>query len=86
MVELGELEIAKEIALDFIKKASFQIACSDEGQMIEEVEACLLPVIEALAVVQPQLHRDWAMAMSYADGTGCICCQALEDLSKVHQQ
>ena len=79
MVDVGELAIAKEIAIEFMKKASYQVECSDEGQMVDEIENCLKPVIQAVAD-NPQLHRDWAIAMSQADGTGCICNSALKRL------
>ncbi len=79
LVGLGELELAKEIAIEFMRDASYQVECSDEGQMDEEIEACLNPVIQAVGD-QKDLHRGWAIAMSQADGTGFICRSALEKI------
>ena len=80
LVGIGKLEIAKEIAIEFMRKASYQVECSDEGMMGEHIEACLNPVIQA-AVSLPNLHRDWAIAMSLADNTGFICQSALQRFS-----
>ena len=80
LVGLGELEVAKVIAIEFMKEASYQVACSDEGLMVEEIEACLKLVIQAVADDQPNTHRDWALAMLQADGSGFICRSALEAL------
>ena len=79
LVDLAELEIAKEVAIEFMRKASYQVECSDESQMVKEIEACLKPVIQAVAD-HSHLHRDWAIAMLQADGTGCICSCALEKI------
>jgi hypothetical protein len=82
LVRLGELKLAKEIAIEFMRDASYQVECSDEGQMVEEIEKCLNHVIQAVAD-QPLVHRDWAIAMSQADNTGVICHRALEKMVRV---
>ena len=82
LLEAGEMESAKAIAIEFMRKASYQVECSDEGQMLEEIEACLKPVIQAIVDDQPQLHRQWAVEMIQADKVGVICCHALEKIAK----
>ena len=80
LVGIGELGLAKKIAIEFMNQASYQVECSDEGQMVEEIENCLKPVIQAVADDQLPVHRDWAMAMSQADSTGFLCSSALEKI------
>lgn len=77
LVRLGELELAKAIAIDFMREASYQMACSDEGRMLEEIQTCLEPVLQAIEADEPQLHRDWAIEMTQADEIGVICSAAL---------
>ncbi len=83
LIGLGELELAKKIAIEFMKQASYQVECSDEGHMVYEIEICLNPVIQAVADDHLHAHRDWAIEMSQADGTGCICHIALEKMVRV---
>ena len=78
LVGIGELELAKKIAIEFMNQASYQVECSDEGQMVEEIENCLKPVIQAVADDHLPVHCDWAIAMSQADSIGCLCSSALE--------
>ncbi len=80
LVGAGDLGLAKEIAIEFMEKASYQVECSDEGMMGEHIEACLKPVIQAVANDQLHVHRDWAIAMSQADRTGFLCHSALETI------
>ena len=80
LVGIGQLELAKKIAIEFMNQASYQVECSDESEMVEEIENCLKPVIQAVADDQLPVHRDWAMAMSLADSTGFLCSSALEKI------
>ena len=62
-----------------MEKGSYQIECSDEGLMQEEIENCLRPVISAVAASSGD--SDWAWDMLRCDGTGCICRQELTELA-----
>lgn len=73
------LEQAKALALKLMRKGSYQIECSDEGLMQEEIESCLRPVISAVAASSGD--GDWAREMLRWDRTGCVCRQELTDLA-----
>lgn len=76
----GELQVAKEIAIEFMRKASYQVECSDEGAMVTDIETCLKPVIQAVADEPPTSRLAWTTHMLRADGCGFICRSALENL------
>ncbi len=48
LVDLGYLDDAKSLALKLMKDGSYQVECSDEGLMTDEIEDCLRPVIRAV--------------------------------------
>jgi hypothetical protein len=48
LVELGHLADAKSVALKLMKDGSYQVECSDEGLMTDEISQCLKPVIRAV--------------------------------------
>ncbi|MFO0904872.1 MAG: hypothetical protein U0939_17840 [Pirellulales bacterium] len=73
LVSLGTLADAMEIAVHFMREASSQIEHSDEGRMLPEVEACLLPILEALESFDAAKRSEWAFRMQVADRVGCVC-------------
>lgn len=73
LIDKKELTAAKDIAVEFLAKASYQVECSDEGMMVEEIEACLSPVLIAVMNDEPLAAISWANAMKTADRTGFIC-------------
>lgn len=73
LLSQGEVGIAKELAVEFIHKASYQVECSDEGLMVEEIEACLGPVIEAVKAGDAETAKSWMFRMRAADRGGFIC-------------
>lgn len=79
LVQKGKIEEAKALALKLMQKGSYQIECSDEGLMREEVENCLRPVISAAAASSG--GSGWAREMLRCDGTGCICQRELTEAS-----
>jgi hypothetical protein len=79
LIQKEKIEEAKGLALKLMRKGSYQIECSDEGLMQEEIETCLRPVISAVAASSGD--RDWAREMLRGDGTGCICRQELTELA-----
>ena len=82
LVECGELEEVKRLAIELMKKGSYQVACSDEGLMTEEIENCLQPVIKAVGRVGGEKAKLWAKAMISADEVGFICDTELRSLAE----
>lgn len=82
LIRAGDLTTAKLIAIEFINKASYQVECSDEGLMTEEIESCLKPLFEAVTAEKWEDRQSWAIAMTQADRCGHICRDAIESLLK----
>ncbi len=80
LVELGQLEYAKSLALKLMKAGSHQVECSDEGLMADEICDCLRPVIEAVEAAGGNEAVQWAREMSEADRVGVICHEELAEL------
>jgi hypothetical protein len=83
LIASGHLRPALQLALELMKRGSYQVEMSDEGLMTDDIEGCLsvvigtmmttcdLPVEESLA---------WCSAMLDADRTGFIARAPLEVL------
>mgnify|MGYP003572228846 CR=1 FL=1 len=78
LLEKKEIENAKSIALKLMEKGSYQLECSDEGLMQEEIEGCLRPVIAAVS--NSSGGREWALEMLQQDRIGVVCQRGLTDL------
>lgn len=78
LVSINALDEAMEIAVHFMKESSYQVECSDEGLMIEEIEDCLEPVLSAVAHCEPSVRASWASRMRAADRVGYICERTLK--------
>lgn len=83
LIEKERIEDAKALALKLMRKGSFQIECSDEGLMHEEIENCLRPVISA--VHESSGGSEWALEMLRHDGTRSICQRELTELAQAIQ-
>jgi hypothetical protein len=79
LIQKGSIEEAKSLALKLIDKGSYQIECSDEGLMQEEIENCLRPVISAAAGSSG--CREWAVEMLQQDRMRFLCKQELTALA-----
>lgn len=80
LVELGHLADAKSLALKLMKDGSYQVECSDQGLMSDDICQCLEPVIQAVSAVgDPEASR-WAGEMQNADRIGCHCDKELAQL------
>jgi hypothetical protein len=79
LIEKEKIEEAKGLALKLMREGSYQIECSDEGLMQEEIEKCLRPLISAVAASSGD--GEWAREMLRCDPTGCICRQELTELA-----
>lgn len=80
LVELGRLADAKSLALKLMKDGSYQVQCSDEGLMSDDICQCLKPVIQAVKAAGGEAAAQWAAKMQTADRMGCICEQELAEL------
>jgi hypothetical protein len=80
LVELDRLADAKSLALKLMKKGSYQVECSDEGLMTDEINECLKPVIRAVKAAGGDDAVKWAGEMQKADRVGAICDKELAEL------
>ena len=80
LVKLGHLADAKSLALKLMKDGSYQVECSDEGMMADEISQCLKPVIRAVKAVGGDEAVKWAGEMQTADRVRFICEKELAEL------
>ena len=80
LVDIGYLEDAKSLALKLMKDGSYQVECSDEGLMTDDISACLKPVIHAVKDAGGEEAARWANDMQIADRVGFICDEELAEL------
>ncbi|MCA9050763.1 MAG: hypothetical protein KDA89_18620 [Planctomycetaceae bacterium] len=83
LIELGQLEDAKTLALKLMKNGSYQVECSDEGLMTDDIESCLKLVINAVKTDENAGASQWAAEMLRADRVGFICDQELKRLAEL---
>ena len=80
LVDLGYLDDAKLLALKLMRDGSYQVECSDEGLMTDDIEDCLRPVIRAVQTSGGADADEWAKEMQKADRVGFICEHELAEL------
>lgn len=80
LVELDRLADAKSLAIKLMKDGSYQVECSDEGLMTDEISQCLSPVIHAVGAAGGVEAVKWADEMHKADRVGFICDKELAKL------
>ncbi len=83
LVQHEELEEAKRLSIELMKRGSYQVAFSDEGLMSYEIEDCLKLVIKAVKRAGGEQAKQWASEMIRADEVGFICDKELEKLAEV---
>jgi hypothetical protein len=81
LIQLGEFAAVSQLAIRLMKEGSYQVECSDEGLMTDDIESCLKPVIRAVKKAAPETVREWAAQMIAADRVGFICEQELRTLA-----
>ena len=81
LIELGQLEDAKSLALKLMQDGSYQVECSDEGLMTDDIQDCLRPVIQAVQSAGGKEAAKWALKMLSADRVGFICDKELNTLA-----
>jgi hypothetical protein len=82
LIVSGQLRLAMQLALDLMKRGSYQVEMSDEGLMAEDIESCLSAVIKAVKTCDLPSEDvvTWCSAMLDADRMGFIARQPLEAL------
>lgn len=75
LVTLGHWEQVMELSVELMHKGSYQVECSDEGLMTDDIQECLLPVINAVrksGLKSPDIFH-WTNLMLAIDRVGFIC-------------
>lgn len=82
LIASGQLPVAMQLALELMKRGSYQVAMSDEGLMTGDIEECLSVVIESLTKGDVPANEviAWCMAMRASDRMGFIAETLLEAL------
>ncbi len=80
LVKQGRLADAKSLALKLMNDGSYQVECSDEGLMSDDICECLKPVIRAVKAAGGADAASWAKEMINADRMGFICDKELAQL------
>lgn len=85
LIEHERLDLAMELAVELMKKGSHQMEMSDEGEMMEEIEECLDPVIDAVkdSSLTSDVKLTWQQEMTKADRIGCVCETGLRKLERL---
>ncbi len=82
LIASGQLEQAMPLALELMKRGSYQVEMSDEGMMTGEIEACLREILKALRNCDMPAAEviAWCSAMLKNDRVGFIAREPLESL------
>jgi len=80
LIESGQLRQAMTLALELMKRGSYQVEMSDEGLMTGEIEACLSEVITALKTCDLPASEvlAWCSTMLKTDRVGFIAREPIE--------
>jgi uncharacterized Zn finger protein len=82
LIGSGQLRLAMPLALELMKRGSYQVEMSDEGLMTEDIEDCLNVVLEALRKCDLPAAEviAWCTAMLENDRIGFIAREPLQSL------
>jgi uncharacterized Zn finger protein len=82
LIGSGHLRLAMELALELMKRGSYQVEMSDEGLMTADIEDCLSVAIEALKKSDLPAAEAiaWCSSMLENDRVGFIAETALRSL------
>jgi hypothetical protein len=82
LIGAGQLRLAMPLALELMKRGSYQVEMSDEGLMTEDIEGCLNVVLEALRKCDLPAAEviAWCTAMLENDRIGFIAREPLQAL------
>jgi len=84
MVKAGQLDQAMELALDLMRRGSYQVEMSDEGMMTDDVEGCLRVVVRGVleSDLPPARVATWCDALRTSDRTRCLLTKEINALKK----
>src|SRR5262249_53122471 len=84
LIGSGQLRLAMPLALELMKRGSYQVEMSDEGLMTDDIEDCLNTVLEALRKCDLPAAEviGWCSAMLENDRIGFIAREPLEALRR----
>jgi hypothetical protein len=84
LIASGQLRLAMSLALDLMKRGSYQVEMSDEGLMTEDIEDCLSAVIGAIPTCDLPAEdvKAWCSSMLDADRVGFLARKPLEALRR----
>ena len=73
-----------ELAVELMKAGSYQVSCSDEADMLDEIVACVRVATAAVkkANIDPDVRRAWVAKLVEADRSGFIFPKELKSLGK----
>jgi hypothetical protein len=82
LIASGQCRLAMQLALELMKRGSYQVEMRDEGLMTDDIEDCLSVVIESLTQSDVPAHEviAWCTAMHAGDRVGFIAEKPLEAL------
>jgi uncharacterized Zn finger protein len=82
LIGSGQLRQAMPLALELMKRGSYQVEMSDEGLMTEDIEDCVNVVLEALRRCDVPAAEGiaWCSAILENDRVGFIAREQLESL------
>ena len=88
LIETGELRPAMTLALELMKRGSYQVEMSDEGMMTGELEACLIEVIGGLKTCDLPASEvlAWCSTKLKTDRVGLIAREPIEALPSPRQR
>lgn len=88
LIGSGQLRPAMSLALELMKRGSYQVEMSDEGLMTDDIENCLDVVLAALRKcdLPPAEVASWCSSMLSADRVGFIRREPLESLRNHFQR
>lgn len=75
LITQGNWEQVMELSVELMHKGSYQVECSDEGLMTDDIQECLLPVIKAVrkSGLKSADVFHWSNLMLATDRVGFIC-------------
>jgi hypothetical protein len=82
LIGSGQLRLAMQLALELMKRGSYQVEMSGEGMMTDDIEGCLSVVLKALKKcdLPPDEIVAWCSAMVGNDRVGFIAEEQLQAL------
>ena len=84
LIAANQWEEVMNLSVELMHKGSYQVECSDEGLMTDDIQECLLPVIKAVRKAKLSVADKfrWTSLMLAADRVGFICQKEILELQE----